>query len=273
MGCGGSKKKQRINLKMETCGISDIDNLFTAAADPIQNLEDVSRSLNKTIKKFKRATGANILKDSTFNDAITAMLYAYSASTNGNFSEIEFRIMDHSPYVGVNKHSIKHEQKEISEAWDDIATALIETPPKMVELPGQIESFINESKNFSENVKSLIENLDMMDKLKASKCVANNLGRLTDVTKVLNETKTAFSGILEACTNLSKRFNDAELEKIHKVGKEAHKENVFEPKSIVAKYWHEPTKVDIKLDKPKKHKAGEAQGATHGVKQDAGGHH
>mmetsp|Transcript_10532 Transcript_10532/g.10530 ORF Transcript_10532/g.10530 Transcript_10532/m.10530 type:complete len:257 (+) Transcript_10532:13-783(+) len=254
MGCGGSKKKTKINIEMEVCGLVDIDNMFSAAAEPLATLDKVSHKLNKHIKKLKKATGCHIIKDATFKDALDSMLYCYSASTDGDFSKINLEITTEKPYVNIERHGLKTEHHIIADAWNDMLEAIEESVAKAAELPGQLKEFFEKIPDFPNQAKSALENADFMDKAKGLKCSATNVSRLTAASKILNEFQKTITEVSQAAASFANKCGREEREKIEKIGKDAHKDKVYEPKDIIRKFWPDPTKIDLSLDKPPKPK-------------------
>mmetsp|Transcript_7380 Transcript_7380/g.7239 ORF Transcript_7380/g.7239 Transcript_7380/m.7239 type:complete len:231 (+) Transcript_7380:76-768(+) len=226
--------------------------MFYSVKDPIQNLHNVSKSLKRTIKYFTRAAGAHVIKHQTFSDALTMMLYCYSASTDGDFEKIHLRLVDYKPYIEVDKQGLKSDHYGIVDRWNDLVETLETAPNRLEELRPQLNDIIERIPNFPEEAKSGMESLGPMDKLRATKCIAVNCNRLSGVKKVLEETKEVIENLNTAIKGLSERFATDEMAKTHVVGKAAFAANIFEPIKICAKFWPDKKKVDLKLDKKKK---------------------
>ncbi|CAG9333619.1 unnamed protein product [Blepharisma stoltei] len=254
MGCGGSKKKTKINIEMEVCNLVDIDNMFSAAAEPLATLDKVSHKLNKHIRKLKKAAGCHIIKDATFKDALDSMLYCYSASTDGDFSKINLEIVPEKPYVNIERHGLKPEHHHIADAWNDMLEAIEESVAKAAELPGQLKEFFEKIPDFPSQAKSALENANMIDKARGIKCCATNVSRLTAASKILTEFTKTIAEVTQALASFASKCTSEERAKIEKIGKDAHKDHVYVPKDIIRKFWPDPTKIDLTLDKPPKPK-------------------
>ena len=145
MGCGsssssGGQKKKKIDFDMDNTHIPEFDSVFQGVAEPLETLRDTRHTFLKGKKELAEATGTHKrLKDGTLTDTIMGMLYCYSASTNGNLSEIEFRATKHAPFITVKKSSLRPEYHGIPSAFDYFIEKLAKVPEKLQPLLGQIK--------------------------------------------------------------------------------------------------------------------------------------
>jgi hypothetical protein len=83
MGCGGSKGKGD-NLVMEPTKIPEFDEVFNSAAEPLETISTVDKSLTKALSEFERHCHVMAIRDHTIKDAVMVMLYCLSASGDGD---------------------------------------------------------------------------------------------------------------------------------------------------------------------------------------------
>lgn len=267
MGCGGSKvgRKEKLKMDMEKTGISDVDDMFETAAAPLQTLAEVCNMLKKAENKIRRRTHAYLLTGCKIEDSITAFLYALSAHTDGDFDKVEFQLITDSPYLKVSKHKCDEELHDIIDAWNYLAEKIVDATVKMVELPGQIAKLVQDSPGFSDRANEAIKNanLNPFEAAKAGKAIACNIATISKANSVLSETQRLLAELTKAVQGLSHKLDHEGRQKIHAVGKEAHKSKVKSMREIVVQYWPEKTRIDLKLERPRKSKPGGGTKTAH----------
>lgn len=145
MGCGsssssGGHKKNKIDFDMERTRVHEFDSVFEGVAEPLSTLLDTRNTLMKGKRELEQAAGTRKrLKDATFTDNVMGMMYCYSASTNGDLSELEFRCTKHAPYFNVKKSSLRPEFQKIPNAFEYFLEKLLKVPEKLSPLAGQIK--------------------------------------------------------------------------------------------------------------------------------------
>jgi prefoldin subunit 5 len=260
MGCGGSKKgkKERCDMTMEPTGNSDIDALFTNMAGPLTTLADVVNTLKKGENKMRRRTHAYLLKNCTLEDSVTAMLYGLSGETNGDFDKIELKIVVESPYIKISKHKVDEEYHEVIEAWNYLMEKLISATEQLAELPSKINDMVEEAKGLPDRAKTICETagLNVIEMAKTIRIVTSNVGKVCSAPKVLAEAKTMFESLINTCKGLDSKMDHEGREKIHSVGKKIHEAKVRNMREVIVQYWPDKTRIDIKLERPRKGKHG-----------------
>jgi hypothetical protein len=258
MGCGGSKshKKEKCNMDMEKTEVQDVDSIFDAIAAPLSTLAEINNLLKKGINKIRRRTHAYLVTGCTLEDSITALLYGLSADTDGDFDKVELKVSSDAPYLKISKHKVDKEFHEAIDAWNYLIEKLEEAIVKMVDLPGQISTIVQECSSYGERAKAAIESagLGALDALKAGKAISINLGKISKATVVLDETRKIIDEILKTVKGLQNKLDHEGRSRIHAVGKEISKAKVKNMRDIVVQYWPEKTKVDVKLERPRKSK-------------------
>lgn len=256
MGCGGSKKgkKEKCDMTMELTGNADIDNLFANAAAPLATLAEVNNNLKKARNRLQRRTHAYLLNDCTLEDAIMAMLYGLSASTNGDFDKIDLKIDDDSPYVKMSKHKVEHHMHEVVEAWNYFAEKLVDSVKILADLPEQIKALVEECEGLQDKAKEVCTNsgMGLLDSAKAIKVIANNVLKISKAPTVLSETKKEFEDLIHCCKHLNAKCDNEGRVKIHEIGKAIHAAKVVVMRDIVVNYWPVKTRVNLKFERPRK---------------------
>ena len=250
-----SSKKQKIKLNIKWTGIYDIDELFRAAAEPLQTLHDVSSSITKSSKALKKATFTHVIVDCTLTDSIIGMLYVFSANSDGVIKHLEFMIESESPYIFINKKKLPVDVVNIYEAWEAVCSALKTAPGKLEDLSPQIQNLIEESKEFPDRAKDICtrNNLGPMDTLKACKRVMKNANKIANAKKVIEETRDMIQAMMKAIEAIPNCY-EQNKSRIETTGESAIKANLLLPKLIIPEYWPEKARVNMKLDVPPKPK-------------------
>lgn len=145
MGCGsssssGGHKKNKIDFEMERTRVHEFDSVFEGVAEPLSTLLETRNTLMKGKRELEQAAGTRKrLKDATFTDNVMGMMFCYSASTNGNLSELDFHCTKHAPYFNVKKSSLRPEFQKIPNAFEYFLEKLLKVPEKLSPLAGQIK--------------------------------------------------------------------------------------------------------------------------------------
>ncbi|CAG9332796.1 unnamed protein product [Blepharisma stoltei] len=242
MGCGSSKMKASVLLTMRinVSGISEVDQLFANIVEPINMLDSLSQNLDAAFQNFQISTGTFSHKLFKLSDSITIMLIAYSSSCNGNFNKINLKLKSENPYIELNQILLKMEHKEIFSTWNILIETYLETSSKLNQISEQILEFNETSRSYPDQAKEIANNLEL-DAIGAAttiRCVGINLEKLRMANKTLNELKNMLNEIKESIEELQRKFSSqAELEKIHRIGREIHDEKRFSPKDLCRKYY------------------------------------
>lgn len=260
MGCGGSKshKKEKLNMDMQKTDISDIDSIFETASAPLATLAEVNNMLKKAENKIRRRTHAYLVTGCSIEDSITALLYGLSATTDGDYDKIDLVVVTESPYLKISRHKCDEEVHDAIDAWNYLVEKIVDSAVKLADLPAQITQIVQDAPGFSDRATEAIKssNLNAFESIKAGKAIASNVATISKATSVLAETTRLLTDLTKAVQGLSKKLDHEGRQKIHAVGKLAHKNKVKSMREIVVNYWPEKTKVDIKLERPRKSKPG-----------------
>jgi uncharacterized protein YfeS len=255
MGCGGSKKsgkKEKLDMTMEKSGHADIDSLFTNMTEPLNTLAEIANMLRKAEDRMSKTTYSYLLRDPTLVDSITAMLYGFSAATDGDFDKIELKIQGDSPYIAVSHHKLPPDMHPVADAWNFLAEKIIDTGKKLITLPKQILDLVEESKELPDKAKAICtsSNMGLVETAKVLKVVGSNSAKAAKASNVLKEATDKLDQLLELLKSLPTRFR--ELNEIHNIGKEIHKSKLHTMKDIIVHHWPDKARVDLKKEKPPK---------------------
>ncbi|CAG9314296.1 unnamed protein product [Blepharisma stoltei] len=253
MGCGGSTKN-KIVLEIETCGIEEVDSMFIGAAEPLKALDKAYHKLKKQIKKFKKATGCYILKDATFTDALESMLFCFSASIDGDFSKIDLQVTTGKPYIKISKDGLKPEHSHVADAWDLMLGVLEESIIKAPQLFGQLRDFWLNILQLQSQADKALKGVNFVNRSKGMKCCRANTMILAQGSKAFADFQNTISQVNQDAGSFANKCWREQQELIEKVGKDANKDNIYEPKEIIKKFWPDHKRVDLSLDKPPKQK-------------------
>ena len=241
-------------MTMDPSGNGDIDALFTNMTGPLTTLADISNSLKKAENRLRRRTHAYLLTHCTLDDAVMALLIELSASTNGDFDKVELKIETESPYIKISKHKLEPHMQEVVEAWNFLIEKLIEAGSSLADLPGQIQDMVNECKEFPDKAKEICSSagMDFMATARACKVVIGNVAKITKAPTVLTNTKECFEQLLKVLKNLHVKLDHEGREKIHAIGKAIHKAKVVDLREIIVNHWPDKTRIDLKVERPRK---------------------
>ena len=260
MGCGGSKKskKDKVDMTMDPSGNDAIDALFTDMIGPLTTLADISNSLKKADNRLSRRTHAYLLTQCTLDDSVFAFLVGLSASTNADFDKIELKIETESPYIKISKQKVEPHMHEVVDAWNYLIEKLIEAGKSLVDLPGQIQDLVVASKDLTNRAKDICTsaNMSIIETAKAIKVVALNAAKITKAPAVLTNTKECLEQLVCLLKYLHAKLDHEGREKIHTIGKQIHKDKVTNLRDMVVNYWPDKTRIDLKVERPRKGKAG-----------------
>lgn len=248
---GESKKKIKLNIKWT--GLYELDEMFRAAAAPLQTLDELSSSITDSSEVLKKVTFTHVVVGCTLTDSILGMLFCFSANFDGVLDALEFKIKNDPPYLGINKKKLPKDVVHIYEAFEDVVKALLTAPGQIQELQPQIQNLIEESKEFPDRAEVMCKNNNMgpMELIKTTKRVMKNVNKIANAKRVIDETVAMSQAMMKTMESLNATY-ESNKDRIMDVGKSARKENLLHPKQIIPKFWIEPEKINMKLDVPPK---------------------
>ncbi|OMJ67844.1 hypothetical protein SteCoe_34893 [Stentor coeruleus] len=248
---GHKKKKVKLNIKMT--GFSQIDELFHAAAAPLQTLTDIRISITKSSKAFKKATFTHVVVGCTTLDSIYGMMYFLSANFEGIINNLHFKIKTDPPYLKVKKNKLPPDVLVVYETWEGFTKAISQTPGKIKELQPQIETLIEESKEFPGRAEAILKNDDIgfVQVISAGKIIAKNVSKIASTKKVVDDLLKFFHDTMKDIEGFKSSYEENKGQ-IETIGKKAKEENCMHPKQLVPKYWPDQTRIDLSLDIPPK---------------------
>jgi hypothetical protein len=250
MGCGRSKghhdEKKGLDFDMKPTKVPQLDEIFETAAAPLATLKEAYDTLHDAIAKFETQTHSKLLRDHTTEDGIMIMLYCFSASSNGDFAKLEYRISHDAPFIYVKKDSLEHQHWPITDAWWYFATEIAKIPSKLEPLEDDIKAIVDKAKGLKDSVPDAVSssNLNVLDAPKALVNFGANLERLIKAPKLLTDTIALSKSTITSISNLTNKLtNEAELNRVHEIGHKAHKEKVMNVDLIIRKYWPDQSRV------------------------------
>ncbi|OMJ66859.1 hypothetical protein SteCoe_36156 [Stentor coeruleus] len=248
-------KKHKIKLNIKWTGIYDVDELFRAAAAPLQNLHDLSTSVKKSSKAFRRATFTHVVVGCTTIDSIYGMMYVFSANFDGAVKNLHFKVIDEPPYLAIKKKKLPQDIVVIYEAWEAFAQAIYSVPGSIRDLQPQIQALIEESKEFPDKAQQICRNnnLGLVEMAKATKRISKNVSKIANGKKVIEETQKLIEETLRDIQGFGSSY-ETNKGQIETIGKKAKTENTLHPNGLIPKYWPDQNRIDMNLNLPPKPK-------------------
>ena len=140
MGCGGSKKKDDgIDMEMAEIGVSACDEIFQAAAGPLQILAEHYDAITGGRDDILYYSGVEFfLQNPNLNDGLKAMIYIFSALGGGEPTNVGLKFIAEEPYVDVNTDGWAYCNERMYEAFKDIVKEVAKIPTDVVPIAGDI---------------------------------------------------------------------------------------------------------------------------------------
>lgn len=253
-----SHKKKKVKINIKWTGVYDVDELFRAAVAPLQTLDDISKSLRKKSKNFKKSTFSHVIVNWTLTDSIYAMLYIFAANQERIVENLKLKIVTHSPFIKVKKSKLPHDVVKIYEDFKELVEVLISIPDQLIDLNPQIHHLVEEAKEFPDRANDIIKNISLgpMELVKANKRIMKNVQKISSSKAVLEGTSATINAFTKALESFANTF-ESTLSTVEDLGKKARNDGILHPKELIPKYWPEQTRIDLKLNvppKPKGHK-------------------
>jgi hypothetical protein len=250
MGCGRSKthsnEKKGLDFEMKKTKVPEVDEIFETTAAPLATLKEAYDTLHDAIAKFETQTHSKLLRDHTTEDGIMIMLYCFSASSNGDFAKLEYRLSSDAPFIYVKRDSLEHQHWAITDAWWHFATEVAKIPSKLEPLEGDIRAIVDKAAGLKDTLPDMVKNakLSVLDIPQATMNFGTNIEKLLKVPKLLDDTIKLSKSTLTSISNLTNKLTDeAELNHVHEIGHKAHKEKVMNVDLIIKKYWPDQSRV------------------------------
>ena len=205
----------------------------------------MSESLRNAINAYQTSTGTDILKDYTVADSMFGMLYIFSANIENIISHIDFKLIDESPYLALDKKKLPQDMVKIFEDWENLVKTLEDTPEKLEHLQPQIESLEEEAKEFPAKAENIVSNNNagVIESARIMKKVGSNVSKIIKARTVLNsisnDTKMILKSIQQFCSTVEENFPN-----IEDIGKNARKEKILQPRKVIIRFWPDQLRVD-----------------------------
>lgn len=247
--------KPKVKLNIKWTGVYDIDELFRAAAAPLQTLDEINKALKKKTKHFKKSTFSHVIVDWTLTDSLFAMLYIFEANQEKIIENLEFKVVPDPPYLKINKHKLPHDVVKVYDDFEDLVQVLNDIPDQISELKPEIQNLAQESVEFPDKAKDICKNNNMgpTEIVKTSKRVGKNVQKISKGKTLIDEISETVKAMSE-CIQSFCRDHQLHLQGVEQLGSKARSENNLQPKQIISKYWPDPSRVNMKLDAPPKPK-------------------
>lgn len=253
MKSSSSSKKKKLNIKWT--GVYDVDELFRAAAAPLQTLDEIRTGLRKSTKRYQKSTFTHVIINWTLTDSLNAMLYIFAANQEMIKNHLDFNIVTHAPFLKLNKSKLPQDVVAIYDDFEALVEVLLKLPDQLQELVPQIQHLAEEAKEFPDKARDIIHNNNMgvIETAKALKRISKNASKISNAKTVVEETKNTLKSLMDSIEAFCEKF-DGSYDHIEDIGKQARNDGALHPKQLVPKFWPEPTRVDMKLDVPPKPK-------------------
>jgi hypothetical protein len=247
--------KPKVKLNIKWTGVFDIDDLFRAIASPLQSLNELSKSLRKRTKKFKKSTFSHVVLNWTLSDSLYSMLYIFEANQENIKENLDFKIINDPPYLKLDKNRLPHDLVKVYEDFEALMQVLIDAPDQLLDLKPQILNFAQEAVDFPDKAKDICKNCNMgpTEIVKTSKRVTKNVQKIMNGKTVVEETEENVRKFSECIQDFCRSY-DVYLPRVEELGRKARNDNCLHPKQIVTKYWPELNRIDLALDLPPKAK-------------------
>ena len=178
------------------------------------------------------------------------MLHAFSAGADGELTRVGFELSSDTPYIKVDKDSLRPEHKEIAHYWNNLIEGLEESVPKLAELPDEISRLSEEAQSLPEKASESAQNnnLSVINKGKALMTVGENVKKLSAAPKILEEVTEFQKKIISEIqvTVSGKLKNEQVMNQIRDIGQEAYRAGVFSPELLITRFWPDQERVNRK---------------------------
>lgn len=235
-------------LKLESVSIEALNNLFASAYSPLQTLSEVSDSISSSITSYQKSTSTNILKSCNTSDSIFGMFYIFSANVENVFKHICFKITHESPYLALDKSKLPQHVVHIYEDWENLATCIKDAPGKLKEIEPQIETLIEEAKEFPDKARTICssQGVNPFETISSLKSVTGNIRKLTNAKRILIDASRTVEECLAAVRDFGNNF-EQNSDKVLDIGKKARDEKCLMPRDIIKKFWPELERIDLDI--------------------------
>ena len=144
MGCAQSQQPQQIEEKrfdftMEWTKIGEFDDVFRSVAEPLQTLVRETTTFNDGKRTLKMRVGTRKrLRDQTLADTLMAMMYCYSAQSNGDLTQLHFTKVKRSPFIDVDRSTLRKEFQPIPIAFETFVNRMTQVTERLEPLAHEI---------------------------------------------------------------------------------------------------------------------------------------
>lgn len=259
MGCAKSqhedtaKPKEKFDFYMTTTHIPEFDSVFNGVATPLRTLTEICESFSYSHRNFTSAVGVRKrIQQKTIADAVMAMLYCYSTSSNGDLETLKLKVTKAPPFYDVNKDSLRPEFRQIPGYFESFVATLIRVTDRLEPLKDQIETAASrcagsEYVDFPERATSAAEqaNLGFIGTGKAVKATASNVSKLTKAPALLKKVMEKARRIQRGLEEVAARTDSDEgtKEEVRRVGRAAFEAQCFKPEELVPRFWPDQSRV------------------------------
>ena len=235
---------------MQKSGISDIDIMFEDMIQPLGDLADAAESIRKGLKDLSIKAGTYLLNENTIDDSITAILYALSSASKGDFDTIGLKVTEEVPYLEINKKKIPKFIHESIDAWMLLVNQLAKAEEKLNELPDELANFVNMCADYPDKGRGICEKagMTMLDTARMVKLIKLNVGKINKGPNILVSAKNSLKEILDAAKSINQKIEGESLQKIYEIGKEIKAAKTKTMKNIVINHWHDKPRVNLQLE-------------------------
>ena len=248
MGCGGSKGgKGKVDLKIEKTKIDEFDEVFDAAAEPLETIASLKSSIDKTQSAFCKACHTHGIKDATLKDAIWVFFTTVSASLDGDFSNVDLKITQSAPFIKMDNKKIDPSIHDMLDGFEAFVEAAVAVPEKAEPLVEQIKELAEKCTDFPGKATEAVSNagLGLMDGAKAIKACGSNVVKLGKAPSILSELiKSGADAAQNFAEAVAMAADSAQMGKINEIGKKAHKDKNLTADKIICEYFPEQDRVN-----------------------------
>ena len=241
MGCSCSHKLEddsspkKNNLRIEESQVESIDELYEEAAEVLLLIKAEYRAIAESKIALYMYTGADQIKSHKLKDAILAILWAFSALTNGRLKQIGFQTIKQPPYFVVDEELLTAEHLALVSAWKQVVNSLELGMGEFNNLQEKLHLVTANSDYIRETAKGILlkKSVSPEKRARVEAIINNNTTTIAVLPKYAQRLQSYCTKTTSKISNFMENELGGLMEAIEEVGRENFNANIFDPKVIV----------------------------------------